>query len=462
MHIINRWIIAAGLLLCGSLGYAAFVADEFNAPTLDPHWAWTDGTPAGSTWALTGSALRLTATVGSDHSFVNDKNSFLEQDAPEGTDWEVSTRIDNFHPLDPKYMCSWNKSGIQIHQDNDHWICICVTSNGSLKTMGIQGSYQCDPVHNRKEPKFQDEQDYWHITSSTVYLKIRKSRAGYVAYCSGDNTDWYPVTPLMRNLGEEGGGSFIHEKVRLFQSGGLGKTGHAAPADFDYLRVTRLEPEPRGFKSDEFAGGTLNPNVWRRYEGFYRGDCGIKNGRLQLTGNILEDVWEDADVGTFVYQDAPTSPTNWCVKARVSPTNMRSYPMFNGYGLMVWQDQNNWVLISNLVAPEVDNLVEVGAQQQDGKVFNGYRGNLGYKELPAYLRIMKIGETYRCGYSFDDITWNELPPKGIKFPEPLKNAQIRFFVKQITGKIISPVVAECDWIRQVSLMDSWNIDMKSR
>src|SRR4051812_10572535 len=103
--------IAILLLACGS-AHAQFVDDEFNSPTLGLQWTFVDSTPAGSTSTLTGSAYRLTAKDGTDMFYQADTQAYIQQNAPTGTNWEVSTKLTTFDPTAVGFRRNYNKSGI--------------------------------------------------------------------------------------------------------------------------------------------------------------------------------------------------------------------------------------------------------------------------------------------------------------------------------------------------------------
>src|SRR5690606_12818067 len=92
-------------------------------------WTWQDSDPAGSVIGNTGTHLSIEAAEGADLFFFNDKYTYVQQNAPAGTNWEVVTKLDGFDPTEPGKQNSWNKCGLMLWQDNDHWFGVWAMGN---------------------------------------------------------------------------------------------------------------------------------------------------------------------------------------------------------------------------------------------------------------------------------------------------------------------------------------------
>lgn len=437
-------IPVAALALAPLPAQAQFVDDEFNGTTLGSHWTVRDSTPAGSTITLTGAgSLRMTAKEGSDFwMLVNDECS-VEQPAPTGSNWEVVTKIDNFDPRATGYKRSWNRTGIELWQDNDHWLAIGILGNGDGSDVGVQAFWQTDPVANRSTPDYEGASEYWPVTTSPLYLKIQKTDKGYLAQMSGDGTSWTNVLPVVRNP-ETPDGFFTAEKIRLYQSGGpVGGTGVSHPADFDYVRASSIAPPPSGCKEDEFTGTGLDTSIWNYYEGVMAGTLSVGGGNLTLTSGNFQDQWVFVEKAMHVYQDAPTS-TSYAVVTKVGPNNLIPFEQWNAYGIALWQDQSNWVMIGNQRSEFNTNRVEVTFKRNG--LYDAFYADFGTGALPGYLRIEQNVMTYVPMYSYDGSTWTAVPVGGTVYPAPLKNTQVRLFSKSVFANG-TKANATFDWFR---------------
>lgn len=439
--------ILAGLAFAAP---AQFVDDEFNAGSLGAQWSWHDSTPAGSALSFTSNSLRMLSKEGSDLWMLADKACFVEQAAPAGTNWEVVTKIDNFDPRATGFKRSWNRTGFQLWQDNDHWIAIGILGNYDGTDVGVQAFWQTDSVPNRTpdSTRMQGASEYWTLNPSPMYFKIQKTPAGYSALMSNDGTTWTNVLPLVRNP-ETSDGSFANAKIRLYQSGGpTDGIGVCRPADFDFVRAQSLTPKvSSGCEQDEFNGTALDSSAWSFYEGVTSGSVSVSGGTLHMTPGHWQDQWDFVEKSMHVYQDAPTSSA-YSVVVKAGPTDLRPYESLVEYGIMLWQDQCNWVMVGNQRsdATPATNRVEVAYKRNN--LFDFAYADFGTGALPAYLQIEQNGSHYTALYSFDNVNWTRLPASGFVYPNVLKNAQVRLYTKKVFGTTAIPT-AEFDWFHVV-------------
>jgi beta-xylosidase len=428
------------LFVAAAAPAAAYVDDDFNGPGLGSQWTFHDSTPAGSTITLTAGNLRMLAKEKSDHWENADAYCYVEQDAPTTAGaWEVVTKVQNFNPTQVGFKSFFERTGIQLWQDNDHWLSIGLLSDGTGSNIGIQAYWQTLPTPlpaGAAAFRYFGNNEFTPVTTQPLYLRIQKTNRGYIAGMSADGVTWTDCSPRMRNP-ETGDGSFTNAKIRLFQSGGnAGNTGVDAPADFDFCHSATTGPLGQtvaGCKSDEFNGAGLDPANWGYYAGFLGGNMSVSAGKLNLQAGYGNDLWENWERPTYVYQDAPTS-TSFELEVKAGPADIRTYDLYNEYGIWLWQDQCNWVYIGNQRsnANPVSNRIECG-YKRDG-VFNAYQvPDFGTGALPGYLRIERNGLTYTAQYSFDGTTWQSVPSGGTTLPHVLANAEVRLFSKSVTN-----------------------------
>ncbi len=425
-----------------------FTADEFSAPTLGPQWTFTDGTPAGSTITFPdGNHLRMDGQEGTDFYYDTDTQPYIQQNAPSGTNWEVITKITAYDPTAAGFQRGFLRAGIQLWQDNNHHLSIGVltTQNG----MGIVGQAVWQTDATAPSDDFTHGTNEIPLTSGgDYYLKVIKSTRGYLAQISTDGIAYQNILPLVRNP-ETADGYFVNEKIRLFHSGGPGfVTGVVKPVDFDYIRTNAIAAPVAGFSNDEFNGASLDPR-WQYYEGVRPGTKAIGGGTVKLTTGDFQDLWQPVDRAMYIAQDAPSS--NCTLTLKGGPTDLRSFERYNSYGIKLWQDQSNWLFISNQRSDTdpVSNRLEIAFKRNGLYDFGGT--DFGAASCPEYLRIEQNNNIYTVSYSYDNVTFTQVTGGQQTYPAKLKNGQVHLFSKKVFGPGDGPfgtgVTAEFDFVR---------------
>lgn len=458
-----KYLSLVGIVACTSALSAQFVADEFNAPTLGPQWTFHDSTPTGSVQGNTGTHLSLKAQEGADMYFFIDKYCYVEQDAPAGTNWEVVTKLDGFDPTEAGKQNDWNKSGIMIWQDNDHWFGVWAMGNngdGGWRR-AVEGSYNSDFVPNREAgwPEWGGDQALWDISADPVWLKVQKTSFGYFGYFSTDGTNWIEVNRQIRNSqNPTGGGYFTNEKIRLLQSG-PGTNGTNDVALFDYIRTAPVTvPTAAPGTSDEFNAGTLDTSIWGIYHGVEPSTVAQSGGALRITPANFNDQWGGIDKAVRVYQALPGTG-NYSITVKAGPTQLFNYQDWTGYGLFMWQDQNDYASIANVRTNTGGHMIQAVYQREDAIAWNVDEINIEAADLPAYLRITKMGSNYTASYSNDNITYTELPVGGHTYPAELQNPQAQLLGKKINDNGGPQMTAEFDWFHfdPAAGVDTWEL-----
>lgn len=444
--------------LLASAASAAFVADEFDGQTtLGAQWSFIDGSPTGAVTSVSSGAFHLTAAPSADQYYTVDRYACIQQDAPAGTNWEVTVKMDNFDPTAVGKKLAWNKAGLMLWQDIDHWILLAIQGDSTGNDRELQGMVQYDNVPARDNDDYCDSDTWFGVTSSTLYFKLQKTPRGYCGFASGNGTNWTQITAVIRNP-ETSDGYFTNEKIRLMTSGGPNLTpGSPCQADFDYVRYQALSNVPSGYKlSEEF--NSLDTGVWTCSTGIEAGQISTNGGYLDLQTTFSQDEWKAVHHGIFAAEDAPTS-TSYGVVIKAEPTDLRGYPgSWWGWGLKLWQDQNDWVMITCLRSSEGKNVVEAAYTWNDGLGWNASSVDMG-TACPGYLRIDKKGSNYLCMYSSDNVNWTPIPSlTGVTFPSDLRNAQIRVLGKR-WGDTEGALIDRFDWVhieQPFNAAQNWN------
>lgn len=448
-------ITCLAVMLGAASSAFAWVDDDFDGTTTGSQWTWHDSTPAGSLCGPTGSGkLRIKAKEKSDVWVDIDAYCYLEQPAPTGTNWEVVMKMDNFDPTQTGFKSVYERTGIQVWQDNDHWLAVGMLSDGTAATMGAQGFWQTKPTPTASDPlRYFGADDCFPVSTSPIYLKIQKTTRGYQAGVSADGVNWQVASPRVKNP-ETADGYFTAEKIRVYQSGGnSANPGLDVPADIDYVRSTTVAaPISVACQSDEFDGTALNSSVWGYDTGCLASRMSVSGGNLNLQAGYGNDLWETWERPTYVYQNAPTN-INFAVSVMGGPTDVRSYDLYNEYGIWLWQDQCNWLYIGNQRSNNITNRCEV-AYKRNG-LFDSYVPDFGTGACPQYLRIEQRNNVYTATYSFDNNVWVPVPAGGITYAAPLRNPEVRLFGKSVTNATndwYTPKVnAQFNWFHAVDL-----------
>ena len=360
---------------------------------------------------------------------------FIEQSTPQGDEWEVVTQC-RFGEAQPLGEC-----GILLFQDANHWCGVWLMVNADGSDVGVVGGYRMQPAADvtPRNPEFCGDQIHWGVGHGGVWLKIQKTRHGYLGMASLDGRDWFHVGPIVRNPEQDA----AEEQVRLFASNPT-----AAPLRGEFCCVEHAPLKtPSISEGDEFEGDTLNTNLWTVFQGLpSTGKVRVAEGALCLTPSDNQDQWGNIDRALAVYQSAPKA-SQWSVSAKVAPTSLQGLPPWTGYGLRVVRDQNHWAAIYSTVNLRNHNRVLVAYQFENSRRMVVDATDFFHTALPEYLRIDVDGSHCSCAYSFDGEAWSYLPPRrGVDLGVDLSDSRILLEAKKIDTQ---PAVLEArfDWVR---------------
>jgi arabinan endo-1,5-alpha-L-arabinosidase len=197
--------------------------DTFSSSTLNPEWVWVRQ-PDTSTYNVTGGNF-VFQTQAAD-LFVDSNNaSVLTRDLPSGN-YVLETRV----KLDvPAEGCCFNfvQAGLVVYENDDNFIKLVHVS--IWETRQTEFAKEEAPV-----PTGYPRYGNTVVTApgEWTYLRVVKEReAGeehYTAYTSRDGTTWTR------------GGTWTHDLGRDAQLGLVSMGGSGFTAEFDYVRVYRL------------------------------------------------------------------------------------------------------------------------------------------------------------------------------------------------------------------------------
>lgn len=205
-------------------------SDEFNSTTLASRWSWVRP-PAPGTFGLDGSTFRFD-TQAADLYEDSNNASVLTEAAPRG-DYVVETKVTLNLP--PEGCCfNYVQAGMVIYGDDNNFIKLVHFANFNTRQTEFAKEIPTAPRYGNT---------IVGPPGVTTYLRIVKRSAPgeeiYTPYTSRDGQTWEKGGAYTHNLGSTA-------KIGLVSMGGSGFT-----ANFDYVRVYRLNPR----NNDDPSGG---------------------------------------------------------------------------------------------------------------------------------------------------------------------------------------------------------------
>lgn len=451
---------------------AQFVADDFNDGVLGSQWTFGDSTPAGSTATEVDGYAVLEAVAGTDHYYHANTYAYIEQPAPEGTNWEIITKIDDFDPLRTGEQRGYTRVGIQLWQDNNHFVTLSTLSSEFGTDVNSQCLWQFDPDSAPEgEAGIDTRRGELNLIAwppeydQSLWMKLQSTPRGYRGFiATGSGNNWLECLNIVRNPYTESG-LLENPKFRLFMAGGFEHSGggqEATPAKFDFVEYNSL-PEPLPYTDDEFDGTDIDVDLksnWDINLGIAPGIAALNAGSLYLTAGEFSNLWDHIEQPLYIFQDAPTS-ASYALTTKVGPLDMlMPFEIWNSYGIWLWKDQNNWILISNSRTDQnqggvwVDvNRIEAAAKFND-QFANGETIFTGL--APAYLRVVRDGINTQVEHSFDGETWvpfefNIESVPTVDIPIGSDDMQVRLFSKRVYGtndhdEDNPPLDAQFEWL----------------
>ena len=158
-----------------------------------------------------------------------------------------------------------------------------------------------------------------------------------------------------------------------------------------------------GLRSDDFSSGSLNP-MWTIYDPV--GDTAVSTTgtdvQLAIPGVGTHDLWTGRNKAPRLLQTVSNGDVGIEAKFNSTPTQR-----FSGHGLVFQADANN------LIRFGVEN-TGTTTRATATVMVNGQAQMLQAKYLesgvPQYLRVLRTGNSWVFGRSFDGINWINLPP----------------------------------------------------
>ncbi len=197
-------------------------SDEFNSNTLDSsRWTWIRP-PAAGTSGFVGGTFRFD-TQAADLFKDSNNASVLVENAPKG-DFVVETRVKVSVPAEG---CCFNyvQAGMVIYKDDDNFIKLVNASIWNTRQTEFAKEITALPRYGNTVVGPPGEWTYLRIVK-----RVGRTEEVYTPYTSVDGTKWEKGGAFTHNLGS-------NSKIGLVSMGGSGFT-----ANFDYVRVYRLNP----------------------------------------------------------------------------------------------------------------------------------------------------------------------------------------------------------------------------
>jgi arabinan endo-1,5-alpha-L-arabinosidase len=201
------------------------LSDEFDGATLSSQWTWVRQ-PAAGAFGLEGGTLRMDTQAADLHEDSNNASVLLE--ATPKHDYLVETRVRLNLP--PEGCCqNFVQAGLVIYGNDDNYIKLVHVS--IWETRQTEFAKEVGPV-SPGFPRYGNTviaaPDEW------TYLRIARHACGteecYTGYTSRDGVTWTRGGTWTQQLGEQA-------RIGLVAMGGEGFT-----ANFDYVRVHRINP----------------------------------------------------------------------------------------------------------------------------------------------------------------------------------------------------------------------------
>ncbi|MBN9391469.1 MAG: family 43 glycosylhydrolase [Chloroflexi bacterium] len=198
-------------------------SDDFNSNTLGPQWSWIRQ-PAPGTFGLENNTFRFD-TQAADLYQDSNNASVLTEPVPKGN-YMVETRVKLSVPAEG---CCFNyvQAGLVIYKDDDNFIKMAPFSNWNTRQIEFAKEIPQFPRYGNTIVGPPGEWTYLRIAKRTV-----QNQEVYTPYSSVDGKIWEKGGSYTHNLGS-------NAKIGLVSMGGSGFT-----ANFDYVRVYRLDPRP--------------------------------------------------------------------------------------------------------------------------------------------------------------------------------------------------------------------------
>jgi len=465
MSLRSAVLLSLSLTACAG-AQAAWVDEEFNGPGLGSQWTSFYATTPNATTpgTVSGGQYHLTCAEQTDHFRIPNNYPYIQCDAPTGTNWEVSTLIHNFDPREAGKNAPFNRAGIMLWQDRNHWIWVGLNSNGAGTDRVVACYVQYDPIALPAEESanwvdYFDQVDLGNINTEPLHVKISKTPRGYCTYFSGDGATWQQIGPHIKNP-ETTDGYFTNEKIQLMCCA-PGTAGTPDQADFEYVRKTDLVAPTGGFQNTEFDA-PLNDRWTTALGAVTPGTIGVSGGQLNMSMGKWSDEWSHMHESMFAAQDAPLF-NSYRLSIKGAPTDLKSAPgVWAAWGMQLWQNQNEKIMVLCTKGDvNTSHGVQVLYWRANPFMLDAYFIDQSSGLLPQYLGVEKTGTNIAAVYSFDNVNWVKVPAAGKeytsdKMPSPLVRLMGRRLFADEGNHNIS-----FDWVRAIATgptaVDDWQL-----
>jgi arabinan endo-1,5-alpha-L-arabinosidase len=196
-------------------------SDEFNSATLSDRWTWVRP-PAAGTYGLEGGTFRFD-TQAADLYKDSNNASVLTEMAPAG-EYMVETKVKLNVP--PEGCChNFVQAGMVIYKDDNNFIKLVHVSIFNTRQTEFAKEIPAEPRYGNTVVGPPGEWTYLRIVK-----RITNTEEVYTPYTSLDGKLWEKGGAYTHNLGS-------NARIGLVSMGGSG-----FKANFDYVRVYKLNP----------------------------------------------------------------------------------------------------------------------------------------------------------------------------------------------------------------------------
>jgi len=202
-------------------------SDEFNSSTLSSKWSWVRQPAAGS-YGLEAGTFRFD-TQDADLYVDNNTASVLTEPAPQNRDYIVEAKVKLNVPNDGS-VHNYVQTGLVIYKDDNNFIKLVQFANWNTRqTEFAKELFPVPTGYPRYGNTVVGPPGDW------TYLRIVKTSQGtqeyYRAYTSDDGRHWVR------------GGVWTHQLGNTARIGLISMGGSGFAANFDYVRVYRLDDD---------------------------------------------------------------------------------------------------------------------------------------------------------------------------------------------------------------------------
>ncbi|MDT7727047.1 MAG: cytochrome c [Actinomycetota bacterium] len=344
--------------------------------------------------------------------------NLVVQPAPDGS-WEATTKV-TLAARD-----AYQQAGLVLYGDDDNYAKMVLEAQGAndINRRVFQFIREEQGVPNEKSQS--NVPASGSAYSDTVYLRMASDGTHVTGAYSADGTTWTAMPETDKLLA-----GITNPRIGLI-SLASGGTRPVIDAAFDSFQLT---PDETAGPDDEFDGTSLDSCRWSTVVRPDAATQRIAGGNLEIDTSKGEIYGGDNSAPkNFTLQTPPAG--DWTVETKVDGSAFTE--AYQQAGLIAYGDDGNYVKIDYLTNNTAGSPVTRGIELRSeiGDVVQNPQSNIGdLTQGVWFLRLAKLGDTYRGFYSADGVSWTEL---GSLTNAAVANAKVGLFafgVNQVASK----------------------------